>query len=72
VGWTKPVPLWDAVAIAILEARRRLLQGFTIFSIVLLLLSVAAFLYGSFYYSYMPRAAFSTPVHYYYRCVHHC
>uniref|UniRef100_A0A1A8HTF9 Seipin n=1 Tax=Nothobranchius kuhntae TaxID=321403 RepID=A0A1A8HTF9_NOTKU len=61
------VKIQDAVAIAILEARRRLLQGFTVFSIVLLLLSVAAFLYGSFYYSYMPRAAFSTPVHYYYR-----
>uniref|UniRef100_A0A3Q3A3N8 Seipin n=1 Tax=Kryptolebias marmoratus TaxID=37003 RepID=A0A3Q3A3N8_KRYMA len=59
--------LQDAVAMGILRARQRLLQGFTVFSFMLLLLCVAAFLYGSFYYSYMPKAAFSTPVHYYYR-----
>ncbi|XP_008418670.1 seipin isoform X3 [Poecilia reticulata] len=49
------------------RARRRLLQGFTVFSTVLLLLWIAAFLYGTFYYSYMPKAAFSAPVYYYYR-----
>uniref|UniRef100_A0A3Q2ZPD2 Seipin n=1 Tax=Kryptolebias marmoratus TaxID=37003 RepID=A0A3Q2ZPD2_KRYMA len=62
-----PPVILDAVAMGILRARQRLLQGFTVFSFMLLLLCVAAFLYGSFYYSYMPKAAFSTPVHYYYR-----
>ncbi|KAM4555801.1 seipin-like isoform 1-T2 [Odontesthes bonariensis] len=59
--------LRDVVNSAILRVRLRLLQSFTVFSVVLLLLCIAAFLYGSFYYSYMPRAAFSTPVHYSYR-----
>ncbi|XP_013861376.1 seipin isoform X3 [Austrofundulus limnaeus] len=59
--------LQDVVAVAVLRARQTLLQGFTVLSFVLLLLCVAAFLYGSFYYSYMPMATFSTPVHYYYR-----
>ncbi|RVE67355.1 hypothetical protein OJAV_G00102200 [Oryzias javanicus] len=59
--------LQDAVATVILRVRERLAQGLTVLSVVLLLLWIAAFLYGSFYYSYMPTAAFSTPVHYYYR-----
>uniref|UniRef100_A0A3Q1ISM3 Seipin n=1 Tax=Anabas testudineus TaxID=64144 RepID=A0A3Q1ISM3_ANATE len=57
----------DAVSMAMSRIRQRVLQSFVVFSIVSLLLWLAAFLYGSFYYSYMPRAAFSTPVHYYYR-----
>ncbi|XP_068571601.1 seipin-like isoform X2 [Cebidichthys violaceus] len=57
----------DAVLMVISHARQRAVQGFILFSIVILLLLVAVFLYGSFYYSYMPLAAFSTPVHYYYR-----
>ncbi|XP_029917505.1 seipin-like [Myripristis murdjan] len=52
---------------AMLRARQRLLQGGAVLSIISLLLWTAAFLYGSFYYSYMPKAAFSTPVHYYLR-----
>ncbi|XP_061582326.1 seipin-like [Cololabis saira] len=59
--------LQNAVTTAIQRARQRVAQGFTVLSVILLLLMIAAFLYGSFYYSYMPRAAFSTPVHYYYR-----
>lgn len=61
------VKLQDVAASLILRVRLRLAQSFTVFSIILLLLWIAAFLYGSFYYSYMPRAAFSTPVYYYYR-----
>ncbi|XP_029368698.1 seipin-like isoform X2 [Echeneis naucrates] len=49
------------------NARKRVLQGCVALSVILLLLWLATFLYGSFYYAYMPRAAFSTPVHYYYR-----
>ncbi|KAM6923432.1 seipin-like [Xenentodon cancila] len=52
---------------AILRARQKVAQGLTVLSVILLLLWIASFLYGSFYYSYMPRAAFSTPAHYYYR-----
>ncbi|XP_004073201.1 seipin [Oryzias latipes] len=59
--------LQDAAAMAISRVRERLAQGLTVLSVVLLLLWIAAFLYGSFYYSYMPTATFSTPVHYYYR-----
>ncbi|XP_028446083.1 seipin-like isoform X1 [Perca flavescens] len=58
---------WDSFVIVMSRARQRVIQGFIVFSIVVLLLVIAAFLYGSFYYSYMPKAAFSSPVHYYYR-----
>ncbi|CAN9515065.1 unnamed protein product [Ophioblennius macclurei] len=57
----------DVVAMTMLRARRRAVQGFVVFSIVVLLLFLATFLYGSFYYTYMPKASFSAPVHYYYR-----
>ncbi|XP_071313107.1 seipin-like isoform X2 [Trachinotus anak] len=59
--------LQGAVVAAVSHARKRVVQGFVVFSVIFLLLWLAAFLYGSFYYSYMPKAAFSTPVHYYYR-----
>ncbi|XP_055015121.1 seipin-like isoform X2 [Boleophthalmus pectinirostris] len=55
------------VSMAVTQARQRILQGFVVFSVTFFLLWIAAFLYGSFYYSYMPKAAYSTPVHYYYR-----
>lgn len=64
--------LQDAVSMAMSRIRQRVMQSFIVFSVVSLLLWLAAFLYGSFYYSYMPRAAFSTPVHYHYRCVCLC
>ncbi|XP_069550558.1 seipin-like [Brachyistius frenatus] len=59
--------LYYAVTMAMSRARQRVVQGIIVFSFVLLLLWVATFLYGSFYYSYMPNPAFSSPVHYYYR-----
>ncbi|XP_063731942.1 seipin-like isoform X2 [Eleginops maclovinus] len=59
--------LKDAVVTWISRARQIVIRGFALFSIVFLLLWIAAFLYGSFYYSYMPKAVFSTPVHYHYR-----
>ncbi|XP_042349289.1 seipin-like isoform X2 [Plectropomus leopardus] len=59
--------LRDAVVMAMARIRQRVVQAFIVFSFVLLLLWIAAFLYGSFYFSYMPKAAFSSPVHYYYR-----
>ncbi|KAK2849014.1 hypothetical protein Q5P01_008848 [Channa striata] len=57
----------DAIAMTIARIRQRVMQSFVVFAVVSLLLWLAAFLYGSFYYSYMPRAAFSTPVNYHYR-----
>ncbi|XP_035524738.1 seipin-like isoform X2 [Morone saxatilis] len=59
--------LRDAVVMAMSRARQTVIQTIVVFSMVFLLLWIAAFLYGSFYYSYMPTAAFSTPVHYHYR-----
>ncbi|XP_019109050.1 seipin isoform X1 [Larimichthys crocea] len=59
--------LQDGVAMAMSHVRQRVVQSFVVFFFVLLLLWISSFLYGSFYYSYMPKAAFSTPVHYYYR-----
>ncbi|XP_030594484.1 seipin-like [Archocentrus centrarchus] len=56
-----------AVLVAMTRARQRFVQVFIVFSFVFLLLWLAAFLYGTFYYSYMPKATFSAPVHYYYR-----
>ncbi|CAF90717.1 unnamed protein product, partial [Tetraodon nigroviridis] len=47
--------------------QRGVTQTFAVFFVVLLLLWMSAFLYGSLYYSYMPNVAFSTTVHYYHR-----
>lgn len=49
--------------------QRGVTQTFAVFSVVLLLLWISVFLYGSLYYSYMPNVAFSTAVHYYQRYV---
>lgn len=64
-----PVLLWlqDAVAVTVLRARRTLLQAAILLCVLVLLLWVSIFLYGSFYYSYMPTVSFTTPVEYYYR-----
>ncbi|XP_030000590.1 seipin-like isoform X1 [Sphaeramia orbicularis] len=59
--------LKDTFGTMVSRARQRFIQGFLVFSFVLLVLWIATFLYGSFYYSYMPKASFSTPVNYYYR-----
>ncbi|XP_064207331.1 seipin-like [Anguilla rostrata] len=68
-GVMGPVLLWlqDVVAVTVLRARRTLLQAAILLCVLVLLLWVAIFLYGSFYYSYMPTVSFTTPVHYYYR-----
>ncbi|XP_021107534.1 seipin isoform X2 [Heterocephalus glaber] len=49
------------------RARRLLLQFGMLFCSVLLLLWVSVFLYGSFYFSYMPTVSHLSPVHFYYR-----
>lgn len=63
-----PVLHWlrDVAAVTLLKARRTLFQAAILFCVLVLLLWVSIFLYGSFYYSYMPTVSFSTPVHFYY------
>ncbi|XP_037306750.2 seipin-like [Pungitius pungitius] len=56
----------DVASVTLLKARRTLLQAAILFCVLLLLLWVSIFLYGSFYYSYMPTVSFSTPVHFFY------
>ncbi|XP_048023199.1 seipin isoform X1 [Megalobrama amblycephala] len=64
-----PLLLWlqDVAAVTLLRARRTLLRAAVLLCVLVLLLWVSIFLYGSFYYSYMPSVSFSTPVHFYYR-----
>ncbi|XP_046723649.1 seipin isoform X2 [Silurus meridionalis] len=64
-----PVLVWlqDVAAVTLLRARRTLLRAAIFLCVVVLLLWVSVFLYGSFYYSYMPSVSFSTPVNYRYR-----
>ncbi|CAL1595563.1 unnamed protein product [Knipowitschia caucasica] len=63
-----PVFHWvhDVAAVTFHKARRTLFQAAILFCVLVLLLWVSIFLYGSFYYSYMPTVSFSTPVHFYY------
>lgn len=58
--------LHDVAAVTLLKARRTLLQAAILLCVLVLLLWVSIFLYGSFYYSYMPTVSFATPVHFYY------
>ncbi|XP_069577883.1 seipin-like [Brachyistius frenatus] len=57
--------LHDVAAVTLLKARRTLFQAGILLCVLVLLLWVAIFLYGSFYYSYMPTVSFSTPVYFY-------
>ncbi|XP_035017151.1 seipin [Hippoglossus stenolepis] len=59
--------LRDAVAMMMSSVHQRVIRSIVLFFIISLILCLAAFLYGSFYYSYMPLSSFLTPVHYYYR-----
>ncbi|CAK6449631.1 unnamed protein product [Pipistrellus nathusii] len=49
------------------RARKLLLQFGVFFCTILLLIWMSIFLYGSFYYSYMPAVSHLTPVHFHYR-----
>ncbi|XP_068182133.1 seipin-like isoform X2 [Antennarius striatus] len=59
--------LQDAVYERISRIRQRVTQSFVIVSVLFLVFWIATFLYWSFYFSYMPRTAFSFPVYYYFR-----
>ncbi|XP_063043976.1 seipin-like isoform X2 [Engraulis encrasicolus] len=59
--------LAEALRLLALRAQQRALQLAVMLCLQVLLLWVAGFLYGSFYYTFMPRPSYSTPVHFYYR-----
>lgn len=56
----------DVASVTFHKARRTLFQAAILFCTLSLLMWLSIFLYGSFYYSYMPTVSFSTPVHFYY------
>ncbi|KAK1804134.1 hypothetical protein P4O66_020174, partial [Electrophorus voltai] len=56
----------EVTAVLFLRLRRRFLQTAFLLCMIVLLFWVALFLYGSFYYSFIPTANFITPVHFYY------
>ncbi|XP_077180795.1 seipin [Paroedura picta] len=68
-GSTGPLLLWaqDVATLLILRVRRTVLQTAILLCVLLLLLWVSIFLYGSFYYSYMPTVSYVSPVHYQFR-----
>ncbi|XP_075426164.1 seipin isoform X3 [Ascaphus truei] len=63
-----PLLFWleEVCVLLFLRTRRLLLQGGILVGALLLLLWVSVFLYGSFYYSYMPTVRYSSPVYYQY------
>ncbi|XP_030075385.1 seipin isoform X2 [Microcaecilia unicolor] len=64
-----PLLLWlQEVALLVLtRVRRTILQTAFILCVLILLLWISIFLYGSFYYSYIPTVKYTTPVHYHFR-----
>ncbi|XP_053576026.1 seipin [Bombina bombina] len=65
---SSPNLLWlqDVAILIFLRTRRLVLQAGILLCVLLLLLWVSIFLYGSFYYSYMPTVKYSSPVYYQY------
>ncbi|XP_038267333.1 seipin isoform X3 [Dermochelys coriacea] len=69
MGSTGPFLQWaqEVAALLLLRVRRTVLQTAILLCVLLLLLWIAVFLYGSFYYSYMPTVSYVSPVHYSFR-----
>ncbi|XP_066466357.1 seipin [Tiliqua scincoides] len=68
-GSTGPSLLWaqEVASLLMLRVRRTVLQTAILFCVLLLLLWISVFLYGSFYYSYMPTVSYVSPVHFQFR-----
>lgn len=68
-GNTGPFLLWaqEVATVLMLRVRRTVLQTAILLCVLLLLLWISVFLYGSFYYSYMPTVSYVSPVHYQFR-----
>ncbi|KAK7140971.1 hypothetical protein R3I93_015196 [Phoxinus phoxinus] len=60
------VRILEAMSVLLLRVRQKVLETAVLICVILLLFWVALFLYGSFYYSFMPTANFITPVHFFY------
>ncbi|XP_066505815.1 BSCL2 lipid droplet biogenesis associated, seipin, like [Hoplias malabaricus] len=61
------IRIQEALTILFLWVQQRVLRTAVLLCVLFLLLWMAIFLYGSFYYSFMPTANFITPVYFYYR-----
>ncbi|XP_042295152.1 seipin [Sceloporus undulatus] len=64
-----PFLVWvqEVATLLMLRVRRTVLQTAILLCVLLLLLWISIFLYGSFYYSYMPTVSYVSPVHYQFR-----
>ncbi|KAM3825234.1 seipin isoform 1-T2 [Vipera latastei] len=64
-----PFLVWvqEVASLLMLRVRRTVLQTAILLCVLLLLLWISIFLYGSFYYSYMPTVSYVSPVHYRFR-----
>ncbi|KAI4893695.1 hypothetical protein NFI96_000596 [Prochilodus magdalenae] len=60
------IHIQEELIVLFMRIRQKVLRAAVLGCVLLLLLWVAIFLYGSFYYSFMPTANFITPVHFYY------
>uniref|UniRef100_A0A673KD68 Seipin n=1 Tax=Sinocyclocheilus rhinocerous TaxID=307959 RepID=A0A673KD68_9TELE len=63
------VQILETMSLPLVRIRQKLLEMAILICVILLVFWVALFLYGSFYYSFMPTANFITPVYFFYR---HC
>ncbi|XP_018928640.1 BSCL2 lipid droplet biogenesis associated, seipin, like isoform X2 [Cyprinus carpio] len=61
------VQILETMSVLLLRIRQKLLEISILICVILLVFWVALFLYGSFYYSFMPTANFITPVYFFYR-----
>ncbi|XP_029470711.1 seipin isoform X1 [Rhinatrema bivittatum] len=61
--------LWlqDVAFLLMIRIRRTILQTAFVLCVLILLLWISIFLYGSFYYSYIPTVRHIMPVHYHFR-----
>ncbi|XP_052470385.1 seipin isoform X2 [Carassius gibelio] len=59
------VQILETMSVLLVRIRQKLLEMALLICVILLVFWVALFLYGSFYYSFMPTANFITPVYFY-------
>ncbi|XP_016431719.1 seipin-like [Sinocyclocheilus rhinocerous] len=60
------VQILETMSLPLVRIRQKLLEMAILICVILLVFWVALFLYGSFYYSFMPTANFITPVYFFY------
>uniref|UniRef100_A0A8C2KPC6 Seipin n=1 Tax=Cyprinus carpio TaxID=7962 RepID=A0A8C2KPC6_CYPCA len=61
------LPILETTSALLVRIRQKLLEMALLICVILLVFWLASFLYGSFYYSFMPTANFITPVYFYSR-----